>query len=363
MAQLKNTTISDTGFLQLPAGTTAQRPSPAAGQMRLNSNSNLIEQYNGTEWKDNFNFPNVVATGGNNVENRNIHGVLYRVHTFTNVGSSIFSVTVPGEIEAFVWGAGGGGDTSYWRTPAGNGGAGGFSTARISVNVGDTFTIIVGGGGKVAPQSTYDANNTQEGGFGGGGWTKADGAGGGGLSGIFSSSDPITFDVNSQSRAILIAGGGGGGADGVAADIGVLDVGGRGGGQFGGTGATGQPGADGGTGGTQTQAGSNPRDSAGYTGSELQGAQAQTSVSTSGGAGGGGYYGGGSGYEISGPGGAGGGGSGFIQPGLSGKTLGGGANSTPPETNNIMYPGNNIAFGGSGNQDGRPGAVIIRYRI
>jgi hypothetical protein len=35
MASLKNTTINDTGFLKLPVGSTAQRPTVATGQTRI----------------------------------------------------------------------------------------------------------------------------------------------------------------------------------------------------------------------------------------------------------------------------------------------------------------------------------------
>jgi hypothetical protein len=45
MATLKNTTINDTGFIQLPSGTTAQRPSAATGQMRYNSTLKTVEHY------------------------------------------------------------------------------------------------------------------------------------------------------------------------------------------------------------------------------------------------------------------------------------------------------------------------------
>jgi len=52
MATLKNTTVSDTGAIQLPSGTTAQRPvSPSVGQMRYNSTFKTVESYDGTRWK------------------------------------------------------------------------------------------------------------------------------------------------------------------------------------------------------------------------------------------------------------------------------------------------------------------------
>ena len=51
MATLKNTSINDTGFLTLPAGTTAQRPgSPANGMVRFNSTLNLLEGYYDGSW-------------------------------------------------------------------------------------------------------------------------------------------------------------------------------------------------------------------------------------------------------------------------------------------------------------------------
>jgi len=55
MATLKNTTINDTGFLRLPVGTTAQRPSsPTAGMARYNTDYGAIEYYNGTTWASDY---------------------------------------------------------------------------------------------------------------------------------------------------------------------------------------------------------------------------------------------------------------------------------------------------------------------
>ena len=51
MATLKNTTVSDTGFLKLPAGTTAQRPaSPVTGMVRFNTTLGYAEVYTGSAW-------------------------------------------------------------------------------------------------------------------------------------------------------------------------------------------------------------------------------------------------------------------------------------------------------------------------
>ena len=50
MATLKNTIIDDTGYIQLPVGTTAQRPiSPVAGMIRFNTSLGYVEIYNTTD--------------------------------------------------------------------------------------------------------------------------------------------------------------------------------------------------------------------------------------------------------------------------------------------------------------------------
>jgi hypothetical protein len=49
MATLKNTTINDTGYIQIPVGTTAQRPaSPTSGMIRFNTSLGYVEVYNTT---------------------------------------------------------------------------------------------------------------------------------------------------------------------------------------------------------------------------------------------------------------------------------------------------------------------------
>lgn len=55
MADLKNTTINDTGFFSIAQGTTAERPSSAVtGMMRVNtdrSDKPVVELYNGSKWQ------------------------------------------------------------------------------------------------------------------------------------------------------------------------------------------------------------------------------------------------------------------------------------------------------------------------
>ena len=53
MANFDNTIINDSGFLELPKGTIAQRPTnPSAGMIRYNTELNLTEWYDGSEWLD-----------------------------------------------------------------------------------------------------------------------------------------------------------------------------------------------------------------------------------------------------------------------------------------------------------------------
>jgi hypothetical protein len=42
--------IQNVDYLQYPSGTTAQRPTPAAGMMRFNTTIGLMEYYNGSAW-------------------------------------------------------------------------------------------------------------------------------------------------------------------------------------------------------------------------------------------------------------------------------------------------------------------------
>jgi hypothetical protein len=55
MAQLQRLTILDSGYIELPAGTTDQRPaSPTSGMVRYNTTTKTPEFYNGTVWADLF---------------------------------------------------------------------------------------------------------------------------------------------------------------------------------------------------------------------------------------------------------------------------------------------------------------------
>ena len=64
MATLKNTTVNDTQFFTLPAGTTAQRPaSPVQGMTRYNTTLGYIEWYDGAgaAWRPIYQSPSFIC--------------------------------------------------------------------------------------------------------------------------------------------------------------------------------------------------------------------------------------------------------------------------------------------------------------
>jgi len=53
MAELQDTNIESLSSLQLPVGSTAERPNPAEpGMIRFNTNYSSVEFYDGTNWRD-----------------------------------------------------------------------------------------------------------------------------------------------------------------------------------------------------------------------------------------------------------------------------------------------------------------------
>jgi hypothetical protein len=145
MATLKNTTLSDTGFIRLPVGTTGQRPSPAAGQFRYNTTTGAVEIYTaGANIWQTAAARGVRATGGT-VYDVDVEGTTYRVHVFTATGNSTFTVTRPGRVEYLIVAGGGGGSGNFYDDGAG-GGAGGLILGSTSVTP-QAYTITVGGGG------------------------------------------------------------------------------------------------------------------------------------------------------------------------------------------------------------------------
>ena len=108
----------NTSSLNLPKGTTAQRPSsPVAGMVRENTDDNVIEYYNGTEWK--------------------------QVKSSTEPILVDYLVVAGGGA-----GAAGGAGAGGLRTSIGSVSGGGCSIEdSITLNPGTSYNILVGGGG------------------------------------------------------------------------------------------------------------------------------------------------------------------------------------------------------------------------
>jgi len=142
-------TITSTGALIIPRGTTAQRPTnPAAGMIRYNNDEGYIETYDTVLnlWRS-ISFDGVLASGGF-VTDIVISGIEYRLHIFTSIGTSSFQVLRGGQVDYLVVAGGGGGGVGGRNNDAwsGGGGAGGLILANTSLNI-LSYSIVVGAGG------------------------------------------------------------------------------------------------------------------------------------------------------------------------------------------------------------------------
>jgi len=139
MATLKNLTVNDTGYLQLPTGNTASRPaSPAVGMVRFNTDIGGVEVYTTGGWisadeKQSATSSGTITTTGG-----------YTIHTFTTTGAHTFTPAYTGPIDVLVIGGGGSGAAGI----GGGGGAGGFIFNQgVLVTGGTTYPLSVGTGG------------------------------------------------------------------------------------------------------------------------------------------------------------------------------------------------------------------------
>ena len=133
MASLKNTIINDTGYLQLPSGTTAQRPSsPATGYMRRNTTEGHTEVYDGSAW----------------VELGETTAGPYSVDFLVAAGG--------GGGGPYIDGGGGAGGlrTSYGSTSGG----GASAETDLILSPGTQYAITIGGGGAGAILSPTNDN-------------------------------------------------------------------------------------------------------------------------------------------------------------------------------------------------------------
>jgi hypothetical protein len=222
---LDSTSQSGSGALQIPTGTTAQRPtSPSVGMLRYNTTLDSVDVYRSTGWKS-VDAGNIEATGGE-INTYVIGNITYRIHTFTASGNFVVTAGT-GAIEYLVVGGGGGGG----RWGAGGGGAGGYRTDVINITIG-SYPVTVGAGGAGATTnagSSISGSNSVFGsitslGGGGGGSRDGDGTGknggsggGGGSSGSGGGSGTAgqgNAGGTGGPNAPAYAGGGGGGAGG-----------------------------------------------------------------------------------------------------------------------------------------------------
>jgi hypothetical protein len=163
--------------------------------------------------------PPVIASGGNVTTS-----ALHTIHSFTNVGTTTFTVTYPCSIEYLVIAGGGSGGSGR----GGGGGAGGVLSGSTILQAG-SYTITVGAGGASTPNDNQGIDGGSSsigtlivatGGGGGGGWHIRSGRNGGSGGGVCApTSDSPGTGINGQgfsgaSQGSDNAGGGGGGAGG-----------------------------------------------------------------------------------------------------------------------------------------------------
>jgi|GEM_PF-1211667 len=265
-----------------------------------------------------------------------------QVFTYTGSDQSFTMPSGCGTLTAKLWGAGGGAGTpsSTYGSTYTAGGAGGFTSATLSVAPGTVLTVMVGQGGFRANGVSTSAT------YGGGGGTQS--LAGGGKGGGRSALRLACGDV-----ATAAGGGGGGNSQSY-----TTDAGGEGGGATGGASVTTTQDQSGG-GATQSAGGVAGAYNGATPGTKYQGGLGSAPGSGHGTSGGGGGWYGGGGANIGG----GGGGSGYVG-GCGGVTPSGstsrGTNTTPPSTGDGDYqPG----VGVGGNLTGGNGLVVLHWSL
>lgn len=242
MANLQSLDINDTGFIEIPRGTTSQRPAnPQVGYIRFNTSIGKIEVYNGNSWQ---NAPPVVSASGA-FSTTSLYG--YDVIAFT--GNGTLTVESGGEVEYLIVGGGGGGGTTEGGGASGaGGGAGGVLYGKTNVSAG-SYSVTVGTGGTAPFEASTNGGDSSIFGItalGGGAGGSRDvagsngGSGGGTQTSSFGSSNFGLGTPGQGNRggsgdngSSPSSGGGGGGAGGPGEDGKTLsfrtDLGGRGG--------------------------------------------------------------------------------------------------------------------------------------
>jgi hypothetical protein len=197
-----NVVINGTGYFDLPAGTTAQRPVTAlAGYTRFNTTLNYPEWYNAVTG---FWLP--------------------------------FSAPSSYSVEYLVVAGGGGGGSGGATASGGGGGAGGYLTTSVNVDASTAYTVTIGGGGAESVNGTnsvFGAVTAIGGGYGGTFGSGNSGGSGGGASGANNTFGSGTSGQGNRGGsgfgnvgAVATGGGGGGGAGGVGGNAASASSGG-----------------------------------------------------------------------------------------------------------------------------------------
>jgi hypothetical protein len=247
-----NTTINGTGFLKIPNGTTAQRPSSnTSGSIRWNTSNNVIEVYTGNVWAS-------VATSGALVRAPQVltSGTSYTTPANCN---SIYVECVGGG------GAGGGSQGAQASVGGGGGGGAGYSAKFFTVtpNTAYTYAIAAGGTGVTSGASnnggdtTFTVGSTILRASGGGAGSSygvgpqgnGGGSGGGSANGDINLSGDGGEAVSYNYNWIAGQGGGGAGAIGGGGAMGIYYAGAINGGNYGGGGSGAANGGTSGAGG------------------------------------------------------------------------------------------------------------------
>lgn len=197
MATLTSLTVTDTGAMQLPVGTTAERPaSPTVGMMRYNTDISKIETWDGTEWYSFRSFSGTITaqlsspsrTGPTSISTAYTGDLAGRV----TISSGIQSLTVPyaGWYRITAYGAQGG------RNSTAQGGGGAKVGGEFWIDKDEVIRFLIGSSG--ADNSVEDCDS------GGGGGTYV-----------------LRNPYNTLSSILVIAGGGGGSSQNYSGYIGV----------------------------------------------------------------------------------------------------------------------------------------------
>jgi hypothetical protein len=233
-------------------------PSPVEGQFSFLTNSNTMQFYDGSAWKNYTRAPNPAVVSSTTTNFNGAVGTATvgadTVYTFTNIqsnleatGSMIFSSA--GVVDVLVVGAGGPGGAGVTTEAGGGGGGGGVvefqnfyvtaGTVTLSVgalddsNSSNLFpgasnfgSLVAGAGGAAGEQTFIGTRRGTNGASGGGGYGDSVGfAGGAGVMSVQGNNGGAGFGSGTTNAR---AGGGGGGAGGAGAGA-TSAVGGNGG--------------------------------------------------------------------------------------------------------------------------------------